>query len=165
MSKKVRAAIRCPQCSHETETDLYRTIWVEYPDNRALIFNNAINVVTCSQCKLSQRVDFPFLATNVQRHIAVWYEPYPDEQIDIDVNLYRRQFGPDHFFAKAPRIREWEAFKQTLVKLETAAPQPRAAAPRSSREAPMTGQAPKSAKRSSLLADLWGRVWTTARGH
>jgi hypothetical protein len=81
---------------------------------------------------------------NATRNVRKESTGFVDEQIDIDVNLYRRQFG--------------EAFKQNLVTLEAAVPQTRAAAPRSSREAPKTGQVPKSAKGSSLIADLWSRV-------
>ena len=43
MSKKVRANIRCPKCNHEAPIELYRSIWVEEPQNRALILSDAIN--------------------------------------------------------------------------------------------------------------------------
>lgn len=65
MSKKVRANIRCPKCNHEAPSELYRSIWVEEPQNRALILSDAINAVTCPKCKLRQRLEFPFLATNL----------------------------------------------------------------------------------------------------
>lgn len=123
MSKKLGANITCPQCAHVFPMQLYRTIWAEHPENRALILNDEINAMTCPKCKFHQRLEFPFLCTNVKRGFALWYEPYPDSQIDKDVADYRRHMGPDSFYAKAPRISDWAAFKRKLLEMETSAPQ------------------------------------------
>ena len=45
MSKKLEAEIRCPSCGHAFPTELYRSIRIEYPENRALIFQDKINCV------------------------------------------------------------------------------------------------------------------------
>lgn len=102
---------------------LYRSLWVENPENKALVLNNEINAMTCPKCKFHQRLEFPFLCTNVKRGFALWYEPYPDPQIDKDVADYRKHMGPDSFYAKAPRISDWEAFKRKLLEMEASAPQ------------------------------------------
>jgi hypothetical protein len=60
---------------------------------------------------------FPFLATNVKKKIAVWYEPFPDKNIDSDIELNRRHFGEDSYQANAPRIKNWEEFKRRLSQL------------------------------------------------
>jgi len=84
--------------------------------------NDEINAMTCPKCAFYQRLEFPFLCTNVMRHFALWYEPYHDPQIDKDIADYRKHMGPDSFYAKAPRIKDWESFKKTLREMEMAAP-------------------------------------------
>lgn len=118
MSKKLGAEITCPKCEFKHPVELYRSIWVEQPENRALILNDQINAVTCPRCKLHHRLEFPFLCTNVNRGFALWYEPYHDPQVDKDVIDYRRHFGPDSFYAKAPRISNWDLFKKKLIEME-----------------------------------------------
>lgn len=117
MSKTVELEMDCPNCKAAFTAKLYRTIWVEYPENLDLIATDRINVVRCPACGLSERQPFPFLATNVAKHVAVWYEPIPDPNIDVDVALYRQHYGDDSYFAKAPRIKNWEEFKSRLIEL------------------------------------------------
>lgn len=99
--------------------ELYRSIWIEDPENRKKIFDNDINVLDCPNCKDRTRIEFPFLATNVKRKFAVWYEPIPDPAIDADIQQYASHFGNDSFYAKAPRIRNWDAFKTKITELES----------------------------------------------
>lgn len=120
MSKQIEAKIRCPQCGNEFNAKLYRTVWVEYPDNRSRVLNDDINAVTCPACRKKTRLEFPFLCTNIKRGIAIWYEPYHDPEIDKDIAQYAAHFGPDSFYAKAPRIQDWEEFKGKLLDIEAA---------------------------------------------
>jgi hypothetical protein len=122
MSKKIATAVTCPKCKNTFEADLYRSIWVEHAENRTLILADEINAVTCPICKFRHRSEFSFLATNVELGFAVWYEPHPDEQIDKDIKAYRTLFGEKSFYATAPRIADWQQFKQTLLDLESAQP-------------------------------------------
>ncbi|OGU18624.1 MAG: hypothetical protein A2X85_17450 [Geobacteraceae bacterium GWF2_54_21] len=118
MSKRIDAAITCKKCQHNFNVSLYRSIWVEDPENRRLIFEDMINRVTCPNCSDSQRLEFPFLCTNVKSGIAIWYEPYYDPAIDDDVKLYAAQFGKQSFYALAPRIKDWEDFKKKLLEMD-----------------------------------------------
>lgn len=118
MSKRLPARIRCPNCDNQFEALLYRSIWIEEPANRKLIFDDQINVVICPKCKTKTKLEFPFLCTNVGERIAIWYEPYPDPQIDTDMKQYANHFGPNSFYATAPRIRDWEAFKAKILECE-----------------------------------------------
>ena len=118
MSKQLQANIRCPNCEHQFEATLYRSIWIEYPENRKLIFDDKINLVTCPACNSNTRLPFSFLCTNVKKQIAVWYEPYPDADVEKDVEQYAKHTGPRSFYATAPRIRDWDEFKQKIVELE-----------------------------------------------
>ena len=52
MSKQVEVEVTCPKCRVQFETTLYRSLWIEYPENRNLIFNDEINLVTCPSCSL-----------------------------------------------------------------------------------------------------------------
>jgi hypothetical protein len=56
-----------------------------------------------ANCDHRERLEFPFLCTNVAKGVAIWYEPYPDAQIDADIEQYRKHMGPNSFYAKAPR--------------------------------------------------------------
>jgi hypothetical protein len=97
---------------------VFRTLWIEEPENRAMVFEDRMNEVRCPKCGHAFCVAFPFLATNVPGHFAVWYEPYPDPQIDEEAAGYEIIFGPGNFYAEAPRIADWEEFKATIEKYE-----------------------------------------------
>jgi hypothetical protein len=118
MSKKIPAEIQCPSCHNKFNVELYRIIWIEEPKNRELIFSDELNAVTCPSCNKKTKLKFPFLATNVKKEIAIWYEPYHDDEIDKDVALYKAKMGKDSFYAKAPRIQNWEEFKQRIIESE-----------------------------------------------
>lgn len=118
MSKKIKTNINCPVCKNVFPAELYRSIWVEDARNRSLILSDKINAVTCPQCKYHERLQFPFLCTNVKQGFALWYEPYHDPQVDKDAEDYRKQMGPDSFYANAPRISDWKAFKEKLLEME-----------------------------------------------
>jgi Zn ribbon nucleic-acid-binding protein len=118
MSKQVSADVPCPKCGQYSEISLYRSIWIEYSENRKLIFDNKINLFTCQKCGHSTSVPFSLLATNIKKHIAVWYEPYPDTDVENDIKLYAQHFGAGSFYATAPRIKDWEEFKKKIIELE-----------------------------------------------
>jgi CpXC protein len=124
MSKKVDVSIQCPHCGHAQNAVLFRSIWAEDPENRSLILNDQVNIFRCDVCKHKERLDFPFLCTNVRKQIAIWYEPYHDEQVDADAKQYATHMGPNSFYAKAPRIADWQEFKAKFLQMEAAGPQP-----------------------------------------
>lgn len=124
MSKRVPVTIQCPRCHHKQNAVLFRSIWVEEPDNLALILNDQINVYRCDRCGHEERLEYPFLATNVKKGVAVWYEPYHDPQIDADIAQYRAHLGPNSYYAKALRIADWHEFKCTLLRMNNAGPTP-----------------------------------------
>jgi hypothetical protein len=123
MSKKLETSVQCRKCGYEQNLVLFRSIWAEDPENRSLILNDQINLFRCDNCNHRERLDFPFLCTNVGKGLAIWYEPYPDAQIDADIEQYRKHMGANSFYAKAPRIADWETFKATFLELEAAGPQ------------------------------------------
>lgn len=118
MSKKVEGEIDCPKCGTRFPVTLYRSVWIEDPAMRDLVFTDRINLIRCPKCGNSGAAPFSLLATNVKRGFAVWYEPYPDPMVDSDRASYARHFGPDSFYAAAPRIKAWELFKETILKFE-----------------------------------------------
>lgn len=117
MSKKVCANIKCPHCNHKFDMELYCSIWGEYPENKELVLSNKINVAYCPKCHKETKLEFSLLYTNTPKAIAVWWEPKPDPRVEQDVQGYQRIL-PDSHLAKAPRIRDWEDFKNKIIELE-----------------------------------------------
>jgi len=118
MSKRVGAHIQCGDCGHKFNVSLYRSIWIEEPANRELIFSDQINRFDCPSCRNRIDTEFAFLATNAKKNIAVWFEPSHDANIDKDAAGYAKMMGQNSFLAKAPRISDWEKFKQTILEFE-----------------------------------------------
>lgn len=118
MSKRLGAQIQCGACGHKFNVSLYRSIWIEEPANRDLIFSDQINRFNCPSCRNHIDTEFAFLATNVKRQIAIWFEPQHDPNIDKDIAGYKKMMGSNSFYAKAPRISDWEEFKRTILEYE-----------------------------------------------
>jgi hypothetical protein len=118
MSKRIEIKVICPECSHQFDYTLYRSIWGEYPENRELVMSDKINVATCPSCNKSTKIPFPFIYTNAKQFFAVWWEPEYDSQIDKDSIGYAKLLGEDNYLAKAPRIKDWNEFKETILKFE-----------------------------------------------
>lgn len=118
MSKRIEAKINCPACGNQFDFTLYRTIWGEYPENRDLVMSNRINVATCPSCKKETKLEFPFMYTNSKQQFAVWWEPEFDQQIGKDSEGYVQIMGAGNYLATAPRVKDWNDFKDTILKFE-----------------------------------------------
>lgn len=119
MSKRIEATITCPNCSHQYAFTLYRTIWGEYPENRQLVMNDEINVAECPSCSHRTKLPVALMYTNARQHFAVWWEPEYDPQIDSDATGYKKMLGQNNYLATAPRVKDWEDFKDTIRKFES----------------------------------------------
>jgi hypothetical protein len=119
MSKKVDAQITCPNCQNEFNISLYRTIWGEFKENRELVMSDEINVAVCPSCKNRTKLSYALMYTHKNPNFAVWWEPEHDSQIDIDIKDYIKYLGEGNYFATAPRIRDWQEFKNIILKFET----------------------------------------------
>lgn len=118
MSSRVEAKITCPHCGFQFPFTLYRSIWGEYPENRELVMSDKINVAKCSSCGNSTKLSYPFIYTNSKQFFAVWWEPSYDAQIDKDAEGYAKMLGENNYLATAPRIKNWNEFKNTIIKFE-----------------------------------------------
>lgn len=118
MSKQVKFGIRC-ECGNQFEATLYRSLWIEVPEYRELVFGDKVNRVTCPYCGDEFHVPLALLCTNSPNNIAVWYEPLPDSQIDQDALLYAKLNGASSFLATAPRVANWDEFKEMILKFES----------------------------------------------
>ena len=117
MSKKLEANITCPHCGHTFKMELYRSIWGEYPENKELVLSDKINVAHCPKCNKDTKLEFSLLYTNTPKKIAVWWEPHFDPQVEKDENAYK-MVAPDSHLANAPRIKDWNEFKNKIIELE-----------------------------------------------
>lgn len=118
MSYQDNFTLKCSECDYEFTARLYTSIWGEYPENRELVMTDKINVITCPSCKMSEKVIMSLLYTNVEMGFAVWWEPYYDEGIDRQVKLAVKAGKLMTSIANAPRINNWEEFKQTILMFE-----------------------------------------------
>jgi hypothetical protein len=53
---------------------------------------------------------------DVKAGFAVWWEPEYDAGIDSDTAAYASMFGPNSYYAKAPRVKDWDEFVETIRK-------------------------------------------------
>ncbi len=118
MSKRIEAELTCPQCQARFVDDVFLTLWIEDPKNRAMVFEDCVNVVHCPKCGWEIRVINTLFCTNRDLNFAVWYEPEPDPDIDVQAEGYAAIMGPTSYFATAPRVADWEEFKETILKFE-----------------------------------------------
>jgi hypothetical protein len=100
------------------DADLYRSIWIDDSKNRQLIFDDLINAVKCPHCKVTTKLDFPFLCVDIKKEFALWFEPFHDPEIDKDIAQYTTHMGKNSFYAKAQRISNWQEFKEKIFELE-----------------------------------------------
>lgn len=56
--------------------------------------------------------------TNATQQFAVWWEPEFDHQIGKDSEGYVQMMGAGNYLAAAPRIKDWNEFKNTILKFE-----------------------------------------------
>lgn len=163
MSKQIEVGLACPQCQKRFKATLFSTLWIDNPELRELVFSNRLNAVQCPGCQVVIGIDASVYIVNQEMNFAVWYEPEPDEQVDLFAEGMARTMGENSFQATAPRISDWEEVKATIEKYE---------------RGELVGQAPskldfsgmdwavkkelemkreQSAKRPGLLSRLFGR--------
>ena len=116
MSKLVKATITCPHCGKSYSASLFRTLWGEDEHTRNEVLNDKINICTCPHCNYSFKAPFPFMYVDVKQGFAVWWEPVHDADIDEDAKGYAKLFGPKSYYATAPRIADWNEFKEVIQK-------------------------------------------------
>jgi len=118
MSKKYEIEEKCPACSLPFKLTMYRSIWGEHPENREIVMSDAVNVAKCRACRLEIKIAASLFYTNAPNTFAVWWEPNPDPQIDADREGYIKLGGANCYLATAPRVKEWNEFKDTILKFE-----------------------------------------------
>lgn len=120
MSRILDATITCPNCGRPYEVKLFRTLWGDggTADDNALT-DDKVNIVKCPHCEYSFRAPLAFMYVDCKKDFAVWWEPSYDAGIDEDAAGYAAMFGPDSYYAQAPRIQDWDEFKATVRKYYT----------------------------------------------
>jgi endogenous inhibitor of DNA gyrase (YacG/DUF329 family) len=116
MSQLIEIEVTCPHCGKIYKTKVFRTIWGENQVCRKQVMENNINNVTCPYCQFSFHAPLAMMYVDVNEKFAVWWEPYHDDGIDSDTEGYRKMFGEGNFYQTAPRIKDWEEFKNTIKK-------------------------------------------------
>ena len=76
MSLAKTYSIRCPQCDHTQDVELYDSINVaQEPQLKAALLENRLNRVQCESCDTSFRVDKPVLYHDADRNILIHWMP------------------------------------------------------------------------------------------
>lgn len=114
MSKLVKIDIECPNCGHHYTGDFFRTIWGEQESLRNKVMNDDVNIASCPHCGHQFHLPLAMMYVDVQKGFAVWWEPNHDPGVDYDSEGYAKMFGPNSYYAKAPRIKDWQEFKRVI---------------------------------------------------
>ena len=76
MSAQKTYSIRCPQCNHTQNAELYESINVaQQPELKEALFQNRLNRVVCEDCSASFRIDKPLLYHDADRNILIHWMP------------------------------------------------------------------------------------------
>ena len=118
MSKVVEVEVGCGLCGRSYKAALHRSIWGEHAENRALVFSDRINVISCPRCRVPSRAPYALMYVDLDKHFVVWYEPLPDAMIDTELPHYAAMYGADCCYVTAPRIADWAEFKATIERFE-----------------------------------------------
>ncbi len=118
MSKKIDIIWTCQNCGDRYGLTLFRSIWGEIPENRSIVMNDKINTTTCPNCGISSKLPYPFLYTHKNPDFAVWWEPIYDKSIDEEKKQFGNLPGVPDYLINAPRVKDWEEFKRTILRLE-----------------------------------------------
>ncbi len=121
MSKILDLQIQCPNCRQQYQAKVFRTLWGDgcTAANFTSRLKDDTNIVPCPHCGYSFRVPLGLMYVDVKTGFAVWYEPQPDPNIDDEAKQYAAIFGADSYYAKAPRVKDWEEFKHTIRRYYT----------------------------------------------
>ncbi|HPG01033.1 MAG TPA: CpXC domain-containing protein [Kiritimatiellia bacterium] len=83
MSQQKTYPIHCPKCRHEQAVPLYESINVKTsPELKTLLMANQINVVECSQCHASFRVEKPLLYHDPVRRLMIYLIPMSEDMLE-----------------------------------------------------------------------------------
>jgi len=114
MSKQVDIQITCPNCGQVYTNNFFRTISGEHESNRNIVIEDRINIAKCPLCNHSFHLPLAMMYVDVKKGFAVWWEPNHDEGVDSDAAGYVKIFGCNSYYAQAPRIADWNKFKETI---------------------------------------------------
>lgn len=118
MSKKINIAWTCTRCGNKYDVSLYRSIWGEVKENRDLVMDDKINMDTCPKCGYTDDIPLAFMYTHKEPNFAIWYEPFHDPSIDEEKLKYGRMPGMPKYLMEAPRVSDWNEFKELIRILE-----------------------------------------------
>lgn len=116
MSKLLDVTATCPKCGTTYPAKLFRTIWGENEGNRRMVMEDRINILECPHCHHKLHAPMAMMYVDVEKKFAVWWEPEYDSGIDEMTAGFRSMMGPGNYYENAPRITDWEEFKETINK-------------------------------------------------
>lgn len=116
MSQRIKIAIECPNCHGHYEQDFFRTLWGENENLRKSVMTDKVNIAECPHCHHKFHLPLAMLYVDAVKKFAVWWEPVYDSQIDEMTAGFSRMLGPGNYYETAPRITDWNEFKEIINK-------------------------------------------------
>lgn len=116
MSQQVDIVATCPKCGKQYQKKLFRTVWGEHESIRNAVMSDNINICTCPDCGFSFHAPMAMMYVDAPAKFAVWWEPVYDSSIEEMTAGFARMLGPGNYYENAPRITDWEEFKETINK-------------------------------------------------
>lgn len=116
MSQQVQVTVTCPKCGKQYQEKLFRTVWGEHESMRNAVMNDNINICKCPHCGYSFHAPMAMMYVDVQKRFAVWWEPEYDSNIEETTAAFAKMLGAGNFYETAPRITDWDEFKDTIKK-------------------------------------------------
>jgi len=76
MSAQKTYSIRCPQCEHTQDVELYDSVNVaQEPELKQALFENRLNRIQCEDCGAEFRIDKPLLYHDADRNMLIHWMP------------------------------------------------------------------------------------------
>lgn len=117
MEKQIDYSISCPKCNGLVKAVVQKTVYGDMPGNLEKVMSDKINIAKCPHCGHTFQVPVSVMYANQFKRYAVWYEPTPDAEIEKTSKIWGQMLGD--FYEQAPRIPDWEMFKDTISKFES----------------------------------------------
>lgn len=117
MEKQIDYSISCPKCNGLVKAVVQKTVYGDMPGNLEKVMSDKINIAKCPYCGHTFQVPVSVMYANQFKRYAVWYEPTPDAEIEKTSKIWGQMLGD--FYEQAPRIPDWEMFKDTISKFES----------------------------------------------
>jgi len=85
MPQAMLARVTCPNCNNQFQSPVEQILDVRAdPSAKARVFNSLVNVAACPHCRMTGRLDLPFLYHDPDKELALVYMPMEAGRTDLE---------------------------------------------------------------------------------